>query len=95
MYNAFFKNTGTPFSLDTVDSAIAEGNLDKSGQDYVAEVMRILRKFIMFIDISSRTLPIIRADYSTADIKASARKVSDVTDCNYEMVWCRELFIPG
>ncbi|OCK95894.1 uncharacterized protein K441DRAFT_61762 [Cenococcum geophilum 1.58] len=72
MYNAFFKNTGAPFSLDTVDSAIAEGNLDKSGQDYVAEVKRVL-----------------------PDIKASARKVSDVTDCNYEMVWCRELFIPG
>lgn len=72
MYNAFFKNTGAPFSLDTVDSAIAEGNLDKSGQDYVAEVMRVL-----------------------PNIKASARKVSDVTDCNYEMVWCQELFIPG
>jgi len=56
MYNAFFKNTGAPFSLDTVDSAIAEGNLDKSGQDYVAEVMRVLRKFIIFIDIASRTL---------------------------------------
>lgn len=86
MYASYFQKSN-PFAIEKRIGALANGKLNEEAQMFFGEVIELLRKLTeCFIASTVHSCQV-------AEIRADDIKAANVTDYNYEMVWCRSLFV--